>query len=116
MPGTEATFPKTEKLCGKTAVSALVSHGKWGSTGHLKYCFLTKPDATCTRVLISVPKRFFKRAVKRNLLKRRIREAYRTQKQLATGVPVDLMIQYNCAELMDFDIISREVAAILSAI
>ena len=64
------------------------------------------------RILISVPKRFFKRAVKRNLLKRRIREAYRVRKVAG----VDILFQYNSAEIADFAAISAEVAAILSHI
>ncbi len=34
------------------------------------------------QMMVSVPKRFFKRAVKRNRVKRQIREAYRHHKQL----------------------------------
>ena len=41
-------------------------------------------------VLVSVSKRHFKRAVKRNRVKRQIREAYRLQKQILTvHVPQD---------------------------
>ena len=39
-------------------------------------------------ILISVPKKRFKRAVKRNLVKRRVREAYRKNKQLLTDALV----------------------------
>lgn len=65
-----------------------------------------------TRILVSVPKRFFKRAVKRNLLKRRIREAYRQQK--IDGV--DVMFQYNSQEIADSATIFREIGAILKRI
>ena len=34
------------------------------------------------RVMVSVSKRYFKRAVKRNRIKRQLREAYRLQKEL----------------------------------
>ena len=34
------------------------------------------------QIMVSVPKRFFKRAVKRNRVKRQIREAYRHNKQI----------------------------------
>ena len=64
------------------------------------------------RLLVSVPKRFFKRAVKRNLLKRRIREAYRVRK-----IPgVDILLQYNSQELTDFAVIEAEVSTILERI
>ena len=39
-------------------------------------------DTAAVRVLVSVSKRCFKRAVKRNRVKRQIREAYRKNKQL----------------------------------
>ena len=39
-------------------------------------------------ILISVPRKRFKRAVKRNLVKRRVREAYRKNKQLLTDALV----------------------------
>lgn len=65
-----------------------------------------------TRILVSVPKRFFKRAVKRNLLKRRIREAYRQQK--IDGV--DVMFQYNSKEIADSATIFKEIGAILKRI
>ena len=68
------------------------------------------------RVMVSVPKRLFKRAVKRNLLKRRLREAYRTQKDLVSGVGVDLMLLYNTNEIMDSAALAREVASILKKI
>lgn len=64
------------------------------------------------RILVSVPKRCFKRAVKRNLLKRRIREAYRIQKLPG----VDVMFQYNSAELADFAAVRADITAILSRI
>lgn len=38
-----------------------------------------------TKILISVPKRCFKRAVKRNRVKRQVREAYRKNKALLAG-------------------------------
>lgn len=62
--------------------------------------------------MIAVPKRYFKRAVKRNLLKRRIREAYRVRKVAG----VDILFQYNSPEPADFATISAEVEAILARI
>ena len=79
------TLPKSERLHGKSKISALMSRGRWGFTsGGLKYCFLkdtsSSSDEEANNIIVSVPKRLFKRAVKRNLLKRRLREAYRTRR------------------------------------
>ena len=84
-----ATLSKSERLCGKKAIAGLMEHGKGGVTGCLRYKFLKAGEADVSRILVSVPKRYFKRAVKRNLLKRRIRESYRLQKDLLP-VPVDI--------------------------
>ena len=51
----------------------------------LRVVFMTEDgDAhePLAQMMVSVPKRFFKRAVKRNLVKRLVREAYRRNKQV----------------------------------
>lgn len=110
------TLPKEERLCGKTSVSALIAGGRWGSTAHMKYCFLAGREDELNRIMVSVPKKFFKRAVKRNLLKRRIREGYRTQKELLSVNGVDILFQYNSPEIMDFEVVREEVASVLRRI
>lgn len=110
------TLLKEERLCGKTTVSALIAGGRWGSTAHMKYCFLAGREDELNRIMVSVPKKFFKRAVKRNLLKRRIREGYRTQKELLSVNGVDILFQYNSPEIMDFEVVREEVASVLRRI
>lgn len=115
-PG-ENTLPKEERLSGKTAVSTLISKGRWGNVAPVKYCFLSKEgDARANRLMVSVPKRFFKRAVKRNLLKRRLREAYRLNKSLLPSEGIDLMLYYNSAEICSGEQIEGAVVRILSEI
>ena len=57
-----------------------------------------------SRILISVPKKLFKRAVKRNLLKRRIRESWRRLKHnLAQSEHgMDLLFIYSTKEVMTY--------------
>ena len=133
------TLSKAERLSGKKSIATLLADGRWGSFGHFRYCYLpfasqeptqktsvnvtasplantatipVSPELQSARIMISVPKRYFKRAVKRNLLKRRIREAYRVRKIAGA----DILFQYNSPELADFATISSEVEAILSRI
>lgn len=110
------TLPKEERLCGKTTVSALISDGKWGTTEHLRFCWAAGRETGRNRILVSVPKRFFKRAVRRNLLKRRIREAYRLQKERLGAAGVDLMFAWSHPDIADFRTICDEVAGILGRI
>ena len=68
-------------------------------------------------LLISVPKKRFKRAVKRNLLKRRIRESYRLQKDvLPDGKGADILFIYNSKEVTDSRTVSAAVRQILTDI
>ena len=109
-----ATLSKSERLCGKKAIAGLMEHGKGGNSGCLRYKYLTGA-AEVSRILVTVPKRHFKRAVKRNLLKRRIRESYRLQKDLLP-VPVDIAFLYQDREVQSYDAIFASVAGVLKAV
>ena len=110
------TLSKEERLCGRNAVSALLAKGRYGVAGCLKYCFLQDNGLAFSRILISVPKRSFKRAVKRNLLKRRLRESYRLQKELLAATGVDLLLAYSHPEVADSAVLFAEVTEILQRI
>ena len=75
-------FRKQERICLKRDIDKLFRTGKYFFAGGFKWCYLYGNGQPVNRIMVSVPKKLFKRAVKRNLLKRRIKEAYRKNKAL----------------------------------
>jgi hypothetical protein len=73
-------------------MSALFSEGRKGSVGPVRFCWLASPVASPASapvsVLFSVPKKACKKAWKRNLIKRRMRESYRTRKHTLSTAAV----------------------------
>jgi ribonuclease P protein component len=71
---------------------------------------------------VSVPKRLFKRAVDRNLLKRRIREAYRRQKPVfyqalsERDAQLELVIQYRGRKIMAYREIETALRGLLERV
>lgn len=103
------SFKKRERLSGKKAISALFLSGRGVTVPPFRFLYLpASGESYPARVVITVPKRLYRKAVDRNLLKRRIREAYRLQKpelyrQLSEkGAMIHLVIQYQQGEIMPF--------------
>lgn len=75
------TFPLKEHLKSKRVIEKLYAEGASVTSYPLRAVFLEQEEQEPTAaILISVAKRRFRHAVDRNLIKRRIREAYRTSK------------------------------------
>lgn len=79
MAALKHSFGKAEKLCSVKEIENLYTSGKSFLIYPIVFYYQEQAEAP-TRVLVSVPKRKHKRAVARNLLKRRMREAYRLNK------------------------------------
>ncbi|MBT9187009.1 MULTISPECIES: ribonuclease P protein component [Zobellia] len=79
----EFTFPKKEKLKSKKLIEQLFAQGKSVSAFPIKLIYLPTEFTEDTRVKagVAVPKKNFKSAVKRNRVKRLMRESYRLNKQ-----------------------------------
>ena len=108
------TLSKSERLYCRKDISELLARGKYGNLPGMRYCIRKETGAPQNRILVSVPKKYFKRAVKRNLLKRRIRESFRLQKSaLPSGGGVDIMFIYNTKEVLSFSEIKSLVGQVL---
>ena len=110
------TLPKKERLCGKTGISKLLADGKHGNIPGFRFCYLSGNQMEYNRIMVSVPKKIFKRAVKRNLLKRRIRESWRLQKESLNATGVDILFTYSTKEILKFEDILAAVAMIIEKI
>ncbi len=111
------TLPKKERLCGKTGISLLLAKGKHGSVPNMRYLFMKNTGRGFNRIMISVPKKLFKRAVKRNLLKRRIRESYRKQKHFLTVEGgLDVLFMYSTKEILTYQEIYEAIGQIIERI
>lgn len=109
------TLSKKERLCGKNAISSLLAKGKFVKIDNFTVCF-TNNEADCNRIMISVSKKFFKRAVKRNLLKRRIRESYRRQKKNLFPNGLDMLFMYKSKDMRTYDEIYETISKIIEHI
>ena len=82
----DRTLPRTERLRSHGAVARLFENGQSGFIFPFRYVWYAEADTEFSaEVLFNVPKRFHKRANRRNLLRRRTKEAYRLQKGLLCG-------------------------------
>lgn len=144
------TLPRTERLRSMKAIRRLFGEGSGGYVYPIRYVFLAErpadkaEQATAAEttegngieatvgsgteaeggieVMFSVPKKFHKRANKRNLLKRRMREAYRLGRgQLCDalqtrGVRADVALIYSTKECHSYKTVEHAVQRILEQI
>ncbi len=114
------TFRKEERLCSRKHLDLLFKNGSSFLLYpfRVSYLFIDEPAHVQAQVVINVPKKRYKRAVDRNLLKRRIREAYRLNKQdkLYLPLPTDrglllFSIQFVGKDKYEFAFIEKKLIA-----
>jgi len=109
------TLHKEERLCSQKIIGELFTSGESFLAYPLKVVFL-KTELQVpypVQAAFTVSKRNFKRAVKRNLLKRRMREAYRLNKPAlydeiaAKNLQIAMMFVYIGKDIIEFPEIEK---------
>jgi ribonuclease P protein component len=111
----EFTLKKDERLCSQKIIGEMFSSGESFLSYPLKVVFLktNSMQAYPVQATFTVSKRNFKRAVTRNLLKRRMREAFRLNKSgfydelAAKDLHIALMFVFIGKDVIEFPIIEK---------
>ena len=113
------SFKKEERLCSKKFLKELFDNGSSFLIYPYRVIWLNSPNQNQPfpiQVVISVPKKRFKSAVDRNLIKRRTKEIYRMGKeeQLYPAVnshqkKILLGLSYVGKEIYDFDYLQQKI-------
>ncbi|MBE6245900.1 MAG: ribonuclease P protein component [Bacteroidales bacterium] len=112
-----ASFSKDERLHSFKEIQSLMKGGETFFHYPFKVVCQNIPlegedDMRPNAIIVSVPKRYFKRAVKRNLLKRRIRESYRLNKEALSspqGCRTNALFVYISKEVKEFSYIETRM-------
>ncbi|MDD6745080.1 MAG: ribonuclease P protein component [Prevotella sp.] len=124
MPSPVLTLTKEERICSKKLIEALFAgNGSRSMTSYpIRAVFLEQKSAEGeppVQLLVSVPKRCFKRAVKRNRVKRQIREAFRRNKHVladavtGSGRSVAVALIWMSADLSATHLVETKVKDLL---
>jgi len=105
-------FPKYERICKESEIQSLFQKGAGFSSYPYRVVFLVRPvgdkPVTC-RLLLSVSKKRFHHAIKRNRVKRLIREAWRKNKAKLyeichrDTISIDVALVYNATVIHSYE-------------
>jgi ribonuclease P protein component len=106
------SFPKSERLYKKKDIQELFDKGSSFYLYPFKVIIQKPADLDTNQVLFSVSKKNFKKAVDRNLIKRRMREAYRLNKAaLPQTSKLQMAYIYTAKDILEFDKIRDKMVA-----
>jgi len=115
-------FPKNQKLCNEKAIERLFENGKSLTEKPFRiiYNIDNNNEDVFLKALIVVPKKRVRLASDRNVIKRRVKEAYRLQKSelekylKSNNHQLNLAIIYQKHEILDYKLIEVKIKLLLS--
>ena len=115
-------FPKNQKLCNEKAIERLFENGKYLTEKPFRiiYNIDNNNEDIFLKALIVVPKKRVRLASDRNVIKRRVKEAYRLQKSelekylKSNNHQLNLAIIYQKHEILDYKLIEEKIKLLLS--
>jgi ribonuclease P protein component len=113
------TFSKNERLCSKPLIDQLIQKGNSFNGFPFKIIWMELQESSApVKIVISVPKRNFKRAVDRNRIKRLIREAYRKNKhtliERVGDKKIALLLVFTSKTFMDYGVIEEKIKNVMN--
>ena len=109
------TFKKEERLCSFKEIEALKVSGNPLFVYPFRASWMETGSAV-NKILILAPKRNFKKAVDRNLIRRRIRESYRLNKDILPQRGIDIFVSYIAKEILEYNLIEEKLKEVLKQI
>ena len=112
------SLAKEELLCSRKVLEELFGGGHQSISAYPIRAVFMRSEKEGVRVLVSVSKRYFKRAVWRNRIKRQLREAYRLQKELLQPLEggLDIAFIWTSDEVLPTEKVFQKMQNILQRI
>lgn len=124
MISTRETFKKSERLCSRKLITTLFAEGNIFYTRYFKVIW-AEAEINSTfpaRIAFVVPKKIIRKAVSRNFLKRRMKEAYRKNKNnlydflFTENIRIAILVIFRKEEVVEYTVLEAGIREIIQKI